>query len=373
MVRSQRRWVLRSADLAVLQASYSNDPFPSRQTRNALAVYLHVRPKQVLAWFQNKRQRDKGIDLPQPVPAQPPASQHTTTDTYAANAMIALALPTSQQEAPGSSALGLLTGFQPQDPFFGMQDNKGSTERLPSSASPPSLEPEASPVVVATRVATPARMQEGSSSHLNTIAAAKEVARLAAEHAASAAAAARNAVAAVNTLIANGPHDGHTSVVQPTLPVAMLAHEPLLEQAHPSSVPNPPSARTIPLVARSQSSVPVHALPQAAYPFPPSQCTAPPRSWSMHMQQAPMPMPMPQHAPMLIPQQTPMPMPMPQHARMLIPQQAPMPAAVVRSALCVSAASMATPVILGVRTAVEANVSRTDIGPVSAQLITTCG
>jgi len=170
-------------------------------------------------------------------------------------------------------------------------------------------------------------MQEGSSSHLNTIAAAKEVARLAAEHAASAAGAARNAVAAVNTLIANGPHDGHTSVVQPTLPVAMLGHEPLLEQAHPSSVPHASSARTIPLVARSQSSLPVHALPQAASPFPPSQCTAPPRSWSMHMQQAPMPMPMLQQAPMPMPmpQQAPMPMPMPQHARMLIPQQAPMP------------------------------------------------
>lgn len=57
------RWQIRPGSSAqtLLEKVYSMDPFPSMETRRELAKQLHVTPRQVQVWFQNKRQRERKV------------------------------------------------------------------------------------------------------------------------------------------------------------------------------------------------------------------------------------------------------------------------------------------------------------------------
>ena len=51
------RWNIPEQNLCTLEESYSKNPFPSPETRQALADDFKVQPRKVQVWFQNKRQR----------------------------------------------------------------------------------------------------------------------------------------------------------------------------------------------------------------------------------------------------------------------------------------------------------------------------
>lgn len=51
------RWNIPEQNLSTLEESYSKNPFPSPETRQALADDFKVQPRKVQVWFQNKRQR----------------------------------------------------------------------------------------------------------------------------------------------------------------------------------------------------------------------------------------------------------------------------------------------------------------------------
>ena len=53
------RWTIPGEALSVLETASAKDQFSSIETRKALAADLKVKPQQVQAWFQNKRQREK--------------------------------------------------------------------------------------------------------------------------------------------------------------------------------------------------------------------------------------------------------------------------------------------------------------------------
>lgn len=63
------RWNIPKAALQTLEEVFKSDKFPSVETRKNLASDLHVTPRQVQVWFQNKRQRSakpsSRADLPQ--------------------------------------------------------------------------------------------------------------------------------------------------------------------------------------------------------------------------------------------------------------------------------------------------------------------
>jgi hypothetical protein len=51
------RWNIPKAALQTLEEVFKSDKFPTVETRKNLAIDLHVSPRQVQVWFQNKRQR----------------------------------------------------------------------------------------------------------------------------------------------------------------------------------------------------------------------------------------------------------------------------------------------------------------------------
>jgi len=53
----RKRWKVQAEALAVLEAKFEHDRFPSVATRVAIAEDLQVNPRNIQVWFQNKRQR----------------------------------------------------------------------------------------------------------------------------------------------------------------------------------------------------------------------------------------------------------------------------------------------------------------------------
>ena len=53
------RWVLEPEDVLLLERVFALEKCPGRELRMQLAQRLHVKPRQVQVWFQNKRQRTK--------------------------------------------------------------------------------------------------------------------------------------------------------------------------------------------------------------------------------------------------------------------------------------------------------------------------
>lgn len=54
-----QRWVPEPGDVELLERVFELEKWPGRELRHQLAERLHVRPRQVQVWFQNKRQRTK--------------------------------------------------------------------------------------------------------------------------------------------------------------------------------------------------------------------------------------------------------------------------------------------------------------------------
>lgn len=53
------RWVLEPEDVLLLERVFALEKCPGRELRAQLAARLHVKPRQIQVWFQNKRQRTK--------------------------------------------------------------------------------------------------------------------------------------------------------------------------------------------------------------------------------------------------------------------------------------------------------------------------
>jgi len=53
------RWVLEPEDVLLLERVFALEKCPGRELRTQLAARLHVKPRQIQVWFQNKRQRTK--------------------------------------------------------------------------------------------------------------------------------------------------------------------------------------------------------------------------------------------------------------------------------------------------------------------------
>ena len=53
------RWVLEPEDVLLLERVFELEKCPGRELRAQLAARLHVKPRQIQVWFQNKRQRVK--------------------------------------------------------------------------------------------------------------------------------------------------------------------------------------------------------------------------------------------------------------------------------------------------------------------------
>ena len=53
------RWVLEPEDVLLLERVFALEKCPGRELRAQLAQRLHVKPRQIQVWFQNKRQRTK--------------------------------------------------------------------------------------------------------------------------------------------------------------------------------------------------------------------------------------------------------------------------------------------------------------------------
>ena len=53
------RWVLEPEDVLLLERVFALEKCPGRELRSQLASRLHVKPRQIQVWFQNKRQRTK--------------------------------------------------------------------------------------------------------------------------------------------------------------------------------------------------------------------------------------------------------------------------------------------------------------------------
>ena len=88
--RARGRWVLEPEDALLLESVFSREPNPGRELRLALAMRLRVRPRQILVWFQNKRQRiKKGA---KPTVAEKRAAACTdSTSTQAAQLLLSTA------------------------------------------------------------------------------------------------------------------------------------------------------------------------------------------------------------------------------------------------------------------------------------------
>jgi hypothetical protein len=53
------RWVLEPEDVLLLERVFAIEKCPGRELRSQLSARLHVKPRQIQVWFQNKRQRTK--------------------------------------------------------------------------------------------------------------------------------------------------------------------------------------------------------------------------------------------------------------------------------------------------------------------------
>jgi hypothetical protein len=56
---SSGRWILEPEDVLLLERVFALEKCPGRELRSQLAARLHVKPRQIQVWFQNKRQRTK--------------------------------------------------------------------------------------------------------------------------------------------------------------------------------------------------------------------------------------------------------------------------------------------------------------------------
>jgi len=65
-----KRWKIQAKTLALLEAKYQHDRFPSRLARLAIAEDLNVSPRNIQVWFQNQRQRGAGCLEVEPVSLQ---------------------------------------------------------------------------------------------------------------------------------------------------------------------------------------------------------------------------------------------------------------------------------------------------------------
>ena len=63
MSRQQQRWRIADNSLAILEQIYQLDRFPAQNTRNELATTLNVSSRQIQVWFQNRRQRDRKLEM----------------------------------------------------------------------------------------------------------------------------------------------------------------------------------------------------------------------------------------------------------------------------------------------------------------------
>mmetsp|Transcript_28004 Transcript_28004/g.71549 ORF Transcript_28004/g.71549 Transcript_28004/m.71549 type:complete len:440 (-) Transcript_28004:667-1986(-) len=103
------RWVLEPEDVLLLERVFALEKCPGRELRAQLAQRLHVKPRQIQVWFQNKRQRTKNGAKPTVAEALAHAVATKTTpngDTAGSAELLIGMAQSDYATAPGAADSG---------------------------------------------------------------------------------------------------------------------------------------------------------------------------------------------------------------------------------------------------------------------------
>ena len=100
------RWVLEPEDVLLLERVFALEKCPGRELRTQLAARLHVKPRQIQVWFQNKRQRTKNGAKPTVAEALAHAVYNSEHRTQTEPAELLMSMANAPSAADGENGEG---------------------------------------------------------------------------------------------------------------------------------------------------------------------------------------------------------------------------------------------------------------------------